>query len=82
MPEENSLFVNINGNPYKLKSEDSLSHLQAVADLVDKKIVEIKKHYPQYSLNRMAVLSSLQLADEYLKLKNEYDQLLKEMDIE
>lgn len=81
MPEEKSLFVNINGNPYKLRSEDSLSHLQTVAGLVDDKIQTIKKQYPYYSLNRMAVLAALQLADEYLKLKDEYDQLLKEMDM-
>jgi cell division protein ZapA len=77
MGEKNTLKVSLGGYEYTLKSEDSPAHLNAVAQRVDAKIHAVKEHFPKYPFPKTALLTALQLADELLKLEEEYRQLME-----
>ncbi len=78
MQEMNKLKVGIGGYEYTLKSEDAPEHLHKIAAKVEDKISLIQKHFPDYSLNRVFLLAALQLADELIKLEEDYTGLLDE----
>ncbi|MEG1501319.1 MAG: cell division protein ZapA, partial [Clostridiales bacterium] len=75
----NKMRVNVCGQLYNLRSEDSQEHLQRVADLVENKIEELRKHFADYSLNKLIMLAILQLADEKIKLEEDHEHLLQSL---
>ncbi len=78
MKEMNKLKVGIGGYEYTLKSEDSPEHLLKIASKVEEKISLIQNNFPEYSVSRISLLAALQLADELIKLEEDYTQLLDE----
>ncbi|MCX7570750.1 cell division protein ZapA [Tumebacillus sp. DT12] len=73
----NKIKAVIYGQDYQIKGKASLDHLRLVALLVDHKMKEIGEVNPRLDLNRVAVLAAVNVADEYLRLRQEYDELLK-----
>ena len=65
--ENHKYEVKINGVEYVLISNESEEYVQRVALLVNKKMNQIMEVNPQLSTAMSAVLTSLNLADEYLK---------------
>lgn len=78
MGEMNKLKVTIGGYEYTLKSQDSQEHLLRISSKVEEKVRLIQENFPEYSLSRISLLAALQLADELLKMEDEYTQLLEE----
>ena len=76
----NSIVIRVGGAEYAIRSEDGVEHMQQVAALCDEKLQSVDAAYPQYGLARRYTLAMLELADQYVKLKNEYDALKKEID--
>ncbi|WP_236587638.1 cell division protein ZapA [Tumebacillus amylolyticus] len=81
-PNSNSADVNkikavIYGQDYQIKGRASVDQLRMVAMLVDHKMKEIGEANPRLDLNRVAVLAAVNVADEYLKLRQEYEDLLR-----
>lgn len=76
----NKIKAVIYGQDYQIKGKASLDHLRLVALLVDHKMKEIGEGNPRLDLNRVAVLAAVNVADEYLRLRQEYDELLKIME--
>lgn len=76
MGETNTLKVKLGNYDYVLKSEDSKEHLLAVSLKVEDKMKTVKRFFPDYATPKVALLVALQLADELLKLEEEYNQLL------
>lgn len=60
-----------------IKGRASIDHLRLVAMLVDHKMKEIGEVNSRLDLNRVAVLAAVNIADEYLKLRQEYEELLR-----
>lgn len=60
-----------------IKGRAPLDHLRLVALLVDHKMKEIGEVNPRLDLNRVAVLAAVNIADEYLKLRQEYEELIR-----
>ncbi|MBE7022204.1 MAG: cell division protein ZapA [Ruminococcaceae bacterium] len=77
MPEQNKLVVKINGQEYTITSEESREYMLGVADLVDKTMKQVNQSNPGLSTAMTAVLSALNLADDYIRLKRSDDALAK-----
>lgn len=70
MGEKRRIEVNIGGYEYKLMGEESEEHMQQVAMYIDEKIRQVQKMTSAQSLSRdyVAVLASINVADDFLKL--------------
>lgn len=53
----------------------TLERLQSVARLVDEQLRELQQAYPASPLADLAILVALNLADEYLESKEDYQEL-------
>ncbi|SFI80646.1 cell division protein ZapA [Thermoflavimicrobium dichotomicum] len=73
---KNRLNVEIYGQQYQIVGKASPSYIRRVANHVDEKMREIANVNPRLDMTRLAVLSAVNIADEYLRLKQEYDEIL------
>lgn len=73
--------VDIFGDQYTVKGQDSEAHVRMVAQYVDKKIRNIAGRNPRLSSAKLAVLTAMNIADELKKMQDDYNilvQLLEE----
>lgn len=87
MLEHNSkkrVTIKIMGDEYILRGSSSQEHLERVAEYVDGVMEKLSKNNPQMSKHRLAVLGSINLADEVLRLKDELNKrgCLQQLQIE
>ena len=68
--------VEIYGKQYRMSGNSSPEHIKEIAVYVDRKMKEVAVENPQLDSSRLAVLSAVNIADEYLRLKVEYDELV------
>jgi cell division protein ZapA len=59
--------VQIFGERYTLRATDSADYLNQVAEYVDGKFIEVAKESPALAPSKVAVLASLNIADELFK---------------
>lgn len=76
MPNKNKLVVNILSKDYTLKSDDSVAHMEKVSKFVKDKINDIKAKNRKLNSAMIAVLTALNIADEYFKVL-EYNKELE-----
>ena len=76
MPK-NKIMASIAGRDYPLSGVESAEYLHRVAIYVDRKIQEVIKACPQLSTSDAAVLAAVNVADELLKLRDDYAELDK-----
>lgn len=74
--KKNIVGVTVGGEPYKLKGDQDPERVQRVAHFLDERLRQTERSYPQLSPVRTAVLTGLNLADDYLQLQEDYQQLL------
>jgi cell division protein ZapA len=67
--------VEIYDQPYTLRGPDP-KHIASIADVVDSKMRAVAQHTTTVDSLRVAVLASLNIADELLTLRQRYDTLL------
>ena len=77
MNEKNKLVARINGIEYTLSSTESREYMLSVADLVDKKMKQIACSDPTLSTANIAVLTAVNLADDYLRQQKQEQALSK-----
>ena len=77
--EKNKVVVRINSTDYTLVTPEEPEYVQRVAILVDKKMAEISEHNPHLSTAMLAMLTSINLSDDYLKLEDGTDNLRKQV---
>ncbi|MFP7333705.1 cell division protein ZapA [Shouchella clausii] len=65
--------VRIQGQTYKVVSSEEPAHVKEVASYMNEKMEELKKRNPYLDSTKLAVLTALNIADEYLKLKRQYE---------
>ena len=75
MPSDTGTEVHIFGRVYHIKGGDDPDRTQRVASLVDEKMNLVASQVQGPDHYRIAVLTALHLADEYLNLKQELEQL-------
>ena len=64
--------VEIFGEVYHVRGGDENGHLQALADLVDRKMREVAQHVKGDSA-RIAILAALNLADELFQIQSQQE---------
>jgi cell division protein ZapA len=73
---KNKQSVEIFGQQYQIVGQASPSYMKQVATHVDAKMKEIADNNPRLDTTRLAVLSAVNIADEYLRLKQEFEEIL------
>ncbi len=58
--------LNILGCDYKVKTERNGDFVLNIGNIVNEKMTQIQKQYPQGSLTKTAISSSIGLVDDYL----------------
>ncbi len=69
--------VTIYGQQYTIKGDESPEHVTSVAEHLDQKMKEFKQYNPYLDTTRLAVLTALNVVDEYMKLQEKIDQYEK-----
>lgn len=76
MTQRSRMNVEIYGQTYPIIGKATPSYIRQVAGLVDSNMRGIAEGNPRLDMTRLAVLSAFNIADEYLKLKQEYDEIM------
>ncbi|TCS78007.1 cell division protein ZapA [Pectinatus cerevisiiphilus] len=77
---ENKLTIDIYGEQYPIKGDVDIEYMKELADVVDTKMRELVKKNQYLPIQRIGVLTALHLADDYFRLKKDYDDLIKLLD--
>lgn len=73
---KNKLTVDIYGQQYHIIGKATPGHMRQVASHVDEKMRQIADSNPKLDTTRLAVLSAVNIADDYLQLKQAYEEIL------
>ncbi len=77
-----SLPVEIMGRVYYIKTKDNDSYVLNLAKMVNERMDEVVKATNTVDSLKVADMVSLNLADEYCKLKESYGQRIQELEAE
>ncbi|WP_062199081.1 cell division protein ZapA [Massilibacterium senegalense] len=77
--KKTKLSVEIYGQKYTIVGEEDPTHIRRVANIVDNKMREIKERNPFLDLQKLAVLTAVNIADEACKLDKKVKQLEEKM---
>ena len=75
--EKRKVAVTIFGESYVVLGDNDPNHIEYLAALVDKKMKMIKERSPSLTATKIAVLTALNLADDYVGIKQEQQALDK-----
>ncbi|MGI2326392.1 cell division protein ZapA [Planococcus sp. YIM B11945] len=67
--------VEIYGHTYKMVGTETSGHMRLVASMVDEKMREIHAMNPSLDSSKLAVLTAVNAVHDYLKLKEQVEQL-------
>ena len=71
-------MVKIGGKEYMMAGFESEEYIHRVAIYVDRKMSELKEQYVNLNPNTLSVLTAINVADDLLKLQEEFDALSEE----
>lgn len=71
MDAKNVVQVQIFGHTYTIKGEADHEYIMGVAAYVDRKMREVTEKLPVASLSKVAILASLNIADELFKERHQ-----------
>ncbi len=80
MTVKNKVVVRILDQEYTIRSDESREFVQRVSNLIDDKMRAIYDRNKKFSTSWIAVLTALNVGDDYLKLEAEKEALLKRLD--
>lgn len=72
--------VEIMGQKLVLRSDEEESYVRRIAGYVDDKMQEVIKGTQSVGKANVAVLAALNIADDYHRLKERYDEMVERMD--
>ncbi len=75
---KNKTKVVIDNIEYRLSGFESEEYIHRVAICVDRKMADLKEQYVNLNPNTLSVLTAINVADDLLKLHDEFDSLTKE----
>lgn len=76
----NKLTVNIFDDEYVIKGQAEQNHIEKVSNYVDRLMKQISQKNPGLSPKQLAVLTALNVTDELLQLRENYNDLTKLLD--
>jgi cell division protein ZapA len=68
--------VRIFGKEYPIASDQNPEYVRMLAAYVDEKMAEVSGGSETATASRVAVLAALNIADEYMRLKNEKEKFI------
>ena len=68
--------VNVGGESYTIRGDSEPERVQKLAGIFDERLRQTERAYPTLTPARVAILAGLNLAEEYLRLQEDYQQLL------
>ncbi len=74
-------IVNIGGKEYTIAGVESAEYIHRVALCVNQKMSELKQGNEQLNNTLLAVLTAINIADDYIKTKDELADTKKELEI-
>ncbi len=80
MKEKNKVLIKINGQEYPIVGAEPKEHLLKVGSFVDDKMEAVAKSNKTLSTSMIAVLTSINIADQYLKTKSSYEEIEKHLE--
>ncbi|HZK25782.1 MAG TPA: cell division protein ZapA [Oscillospiraceae bacterium] len=75
LPEKNRVSVKIYEEEYTMRSSASPEYMRRLASYVDEKMKQIGQTNSRLGINKVAVLTSVNLADELFRLRKEVREL-------
>jgi len=75
--EQTRVEVEICGERYVIKGEGTPEQVRRVAQHVHQRMKENLARNPRLSLTKAALLTAVNITDDFLKLKADYDNLVK-----
>ncbi len=78
--QKNRLEVTILGQNYTIVGKASSNYMRMIAGHVDDKMKQIADANQRFDITKIAVLTAVNIADDYFRLKQEYDELLKRIE--
>ncbi|WP_227002757.1 cell division protein ZapA [Salicibibacter kimchii] len=78
--EKRRTTVTIYGDQYTVISDESKRHVDDVSRHVDAKMREMRKVNPYLDTRRLAVLTAINIADDYLKMQKDQGSMSEEED--
>ncbi|WP_019414205.1 cell division protein ZapA [Paenisporosarcina sp. TG20] len=81
MSEQHKIRVSVEiyGQTYKMVGSETSGHMRLVASMVDDRMREINSHNHSLDSGKLAVLTAINTMHEYLKLKEQVEQLEEEI---
>jgi Uncharacterized protein conserved in bacteria len=79
MQKKTKVTVEILGDTYPIKGDVEEERIVRLAAFLDDRMRRIYLANPRLSATKVAVLAALNLADEYMRLDQDYRQLVKLM---
>ncbi|WP_243291211.1 cell division protein ZapA [Bacillus sp. FJAT-47783] len=76
---KNKTTVDIYGQQFSIVGRESTSHMRMVASIVDEKMREISRKNPTLDINKLAVLTAVNVVHDYIKLKEQCENLEKQL---
>lgn len=67
--------VTLMGREFRIRTDDDVEHVQAVADYVNAKIDELSAGNANAASQHLLLMTSLSLADELFKIKAQHEAL-------
>ncbi|MFC5590325.1 cell division protein ZapA [Sporosarcina soli] len=77
--EKTRIAVDIYGQTYKMVGTETSSHMRLVASMVDDRMREISARNPSLDSAKIAVLTAVNTVHDYLKLKEQLEQMEEEL---
>ena len=77
MNVKNKITVEIYGETYPVKGADDFSKVLKTAKFLDERMKSTAKANPHLSPLRVAILTALNITDNYLSLEKDYQQLIQ-----
>lgn len=77
--QKTRIAVDIYGQTYNMVGTEKSSHMRQVASIVDEKMREISSRNPSLDSSKIAVLAAVNSVHEYLKLKEQIEQMEDEL---
>jgi len=81
MGQKNKVLVKINGQEYPIVGAEAKEYLLKVGSFVDDNMEAVAKANKKLSTSMVAVLTCINITDQFLKMKNNFEELKKEMQL-
>lgn len=80
MAEQKKIAVTVGGQSFYLKTDHDDEYLMNLAETIDQRIEKMREENPSLTVVKAAVLTSMELLDEYKRLEADYELFRKEME--